>query len=124
MGCHHLAINPIGYGFENYDAVGAYRTTENGAAIDATGLLTATAARTPFSDGVSASAAIGAAPEARNCYAATWTRYAFGRAETTGDSCAISALGANLANDDYKVTDLMVDITRTRAFMFRAAGGN
>lgn len=124
MGCHHLAINPIGYGFEHYDAVGAYRTTENGATIDASGMLTGTVSGTPFNDGVSASAAIAAAPEARNCYAATWSRYAFGRAETTGDACAIKALGANLASDDYKVTDLMVDLTRTRAFMFRAPGGN
>ena len=47
-------------------------------------------------------------------------RYAFGRATVASDSCAVAALATNLGSDDYKVTDLMVDITRTRAFLFRA----
>src|SRR5262249_24827054 len=28
--CHPIYINPLGFGFENLDAVGAWRTTENG----------------------------------------------------------------------------------------------
>ncbi len=35
-GCHSL-MDPIGFGFEHYDAVGAYRTTDNGLPVDATG---------------------------------------------------------------------------------------
>lgn len=36
--CHNV-IDPIGYTFENFDATGAYRTTDNGSPIDATGTL-------------------------------------------------------------------------------------
>ena len=121
-GCHHVLINPVGFGLENYDAVGTYRTMENGAPIDATGTLAGTRDNVAFTDGVSESAALAAAPEARACYATTWVRYAFGRAETTGDSCAVSALAANLGDDNYTITDLMVDLTRTKAFMFRSPG--
>jgi hypothetical protein len=32
-------MDPIGLGLENFDAVGAYRATEGGAAIDASGTL-------------------------------------------------------------------------------------
>src|SRR6185369_10832001 len=32
-GCHHEFINPVGFGFENYDEAGVWRTTENGFAI-------------------------------------------------------------------------------------------
>ena len=119
--CHHNYINPVGFGLENYDAVGAFRTTENGVTIDATGTLAGTAANAPFMDGVSESAAIAASPEAQRCYSTTWMRYAFGRAETAADMCAIQVLGARLQDDSYKVTDLMVDITRTTAFMYRGA---
>jgi len=35
--------------------------------------------------------------------------------------CAVQVLGSRLADDNYKITDLMVDITRTTAFMFRGA---
>ena len=120
-GCHHSYINPVGFGFENYDAAGVFRTMENGANIDATGTLAGTAANTAFTDGVSASAAIAASPEAQRCYSATWMRYAFGRAESAAEMCAVQVLGSRLADDNYKITDLMVDITRTTAFMFRGA---
>jgi uncharacterized protein DUF1592/uncharacterized protein DUF1588/uncharacterized protein DUF1595/uncharacterized protein DUF1587/uncharacterized protein DUF1585 len=119
--CHHTVINPVGFGFENYDAAGVYRTTENGVTIDATGTLASTAANTAFTDGVSESAAIAASPEAQRCYSTTWVRYAFGRAESAAEMCAIQVLGSRLQDDNYKVTDLMVDITRTTAFMFRGA---
>ncbi len=36
--CHN-AIDPIGFTFENFDAVGAYRTKDNGTAIDPSGSL-------------------------------------------------------------------------------------
>jgi hypothetical protein len=120
-GCHHSYINPVGFGFENYDAAGVWRTTENGANIDATGTLAGTAANTAFTDAVSASAAIAGSPEAQRCYSTTWMRYAFGRAESAAEMCAVQVLGSRLADDNYKVTDLMVDITRTTAFMFRGA---
>lgn len=37
-GCHQL-LDPIGVGFENYDAIGRYRTSENDLPIDARGEL-------------------------------------------------------------------------------------
>jgi Protein of unknown function (DUF1592)/Protein of unknown function (DUF1588)/Protein of unknown function (DUF1595)/Protein of unknown function (DUF1587)/Protein of unknown function (DUF1585) len=126
-GCHHTLINPVGFGFENYDAVGQYRTTENGVTIDATGKLAGTAAaaagNASFTDAVSESQLIASSPEGRSCYAINWVRYAFGRQESPGDSCAVAALAANLLDDNYKVTDLLVDMTRTKPFMFRAPGG-
>jgi hypothetical protein len=121
--CHANLINPVGFAFENYDAVGQYRTMENGAPIDAHGTLVGTGANAPFTDAVSAAQAIAASPEARVCYARNWVRYAFGRQDTPGDSCSVAALATNLGSDDYKVTDLMIDMTRTNAFMFRAPGG-
>jgi hypothetical protein len=126
-GCHHTLINPVGFGFENYDAVGQYRTTENGVMIDASGKLAGTVAAAAgnagFTDAVSESELLASSPEARSCYATTWVRYAFGRQEDTGDSCAVAALAGNLVDDNYKVTDLLVDVTRTKPFMFRAPGG-
>ena len=37
-GCHN-SIDPVGLGFENYDAVGAYRMNDNGVAIESKGTL-------------------------------------------------------------------------------------
>jgi hypothetical protein len=127
-GCHQAIINPVGFAFENYDAVGRYRTQENGVTIDASGALVGTAAgeqgQAPFQNGVEASALLAESPEARGCYAKNWTRYAYGRAELPEDECAIAAIAEKLVSDDYKVTDLMLDLTRTKAFLFRAVGGD
>src|SRR5205807_260450 len=35
----HARMDPIGFGFENYDAVGAFRTKDDGFAIDPSGTL-------------------------------------------------------------------------------------
>jgi hypothetical protein len=121
-GCHHDYINPVGFGFENYDEAGVWRATENNVTIDATGTLAGTSDPIAFTDAVGESAALAASPDARSCYATTWLRYAFGRVTNAGDSCAVAAIANNLGDDSYKITDLMVDITRTRAFLFRAGG--
>ena len=44
-GCHKI-MDPIGLSFENFDTAGEYRTTENGAPIDASGELERQAAST------------------------------------------------------------------------------
>ena len=40
-GCHTL-MDPIGFGFENYDGIGQWRTTDQGQPVDASGTLTGT----------------------------------------------------------------------------------
>lgn len=37
-GCHS-SMDPIGFGLENFDAIGAYRTLDNGRPVDATGFM-------------------------------------------------------------------------------------
>ena len=122
-GCHRAVINPPGFGLENYDAIGQFRTSENGVAIDASGQLVATAGLAPFSNGVELATAIATAPESSRCYATNWLRYLLGRFETAADDCALAALAARLSDDDYTGADLMIDTTRTRAFLFRTPEG-
>src|SRR5690606_8910006 len=45
--CHN-ALDPIGFGFENFDGVGTYRTEENGGTIDASGILPTTMGEVAF----------------------------------------------------------------------------
>lgn len=119
--CHQTMINPVGFGLEHYDAIGRYRTQENGVPIDASGTLAGTESNAMFDSGVTLAKAMAEAPEARSCYAKNWFRYTFGRAETPGDACALSALADKLKDDNYTAMDLLSDLTRTRAFLYRAA---
>jgi Protein of unknown function (DUF1592)/Protein of unknown function (DUF1588)/Protein of unknown function (DUF1595)/Protein of unknown function (DUF1587)/Protein of unknown function (DUF1585) len=119
--CHHTFINPLGFGLENFDAVGRFRTSENGEPIDASGVLAGTEQRAPFSNGVELSHAIAGAPEAQLCYAKNWFRYTFGRQETDADSCDLSRIAEKLASDQYTALDVLTDLTRTQAFSVRTA---
>jgi Protein of unknown function (DUF1588)/Protein of unknown function (DUF1585) len=119
-GCHHTLINPIGFGLENYDAVGRFRTTENGVTIDASGELVGTAAGASFDDGVELSQAVADSPEARLCYAKSWFRYTLGRAEADGDACDLSAIAERLSSDQYTALNVLTDLARSRAFLVRA----
>jgi hypothetical protein len=74
-GCHKL-MDPIGFGLENYDAVGAYRTTDGTAAIDATGMLPDGSA---FNGGVELADALAKDPRFVQCFTNKFTTFATGR---------------------------------------------
>lgn len=119
-GCHHALINPVGFGLENYDAVGSFRTQENNVPIDATGTLAGTQANVAFSDGVGLAHAVAEAPETRACYAKNWFRYTLGREETPADACSIARLADKLQNDEYTALNLLTDLTQSTAFLYRS----
>jgi hypothetical protein len=74
-GCHAV-MDPIGFGLENYDGVGAYRTTDNGAPVDATGILPD---GTAFDGGLELSAILAADPRFQRCVTEKFMTFAIGR---------------------------------------------
>lgn len=118
-GCH-TRINGIGFGFSNYDAAGQYRTTENGEPVDASGAIDLDGQRRTFGSGVELAELVAGSTEARTCYSLNWVRYAFQRQDAAEDACAIEDLRTSLTRDDYPVRDAIADLTRSRAFRFRA----
>jgi hypothetical protein len=117
--CHAL-IDPIGYGFEHYDALGRYRAAEQGHAVDASGMV---------AEGDDASGAFDGAPALASqllgsrvfegCVARQFFRFAQGRIETDRDACATSTLEAVLTESHGDLRELMIGITSTPAFRYR-----
>ena len=64
-GCHQY-IDPIGFGLEHFDAVGRWRDTDNGVAIDATGNVPGSATP-PFDGAVGLATAVGDDPRFLDC---------------------------------------------------------
>jgi hypothetical protein len=109
-GCHKL-IDPIGFGLENFDSIGGYRTTENGATIDPTGEL----------DGIKFENAAGLGKAVHDDKAApacavnrTWS-YAVGRPPAKGETEFVKQLGKDFESDGYKFPDLMRRIATSDA---------
>lgn len=115
-GCHYQ-INPAGFAFEDFDAIGRHRTEEAGAPIDATGVLELQGDDLTFEGGKELSALIAERPEARACYAQNWLRYLWGRADTDADLRTLTTIRQSLAQSDYGVRDLLLDITSSAAFL-------
>ncbi len=115
-GCHAF-LDPIGLGLENYDAIGRWRTHDNGAPIDPSGSLDGTA----FSDPASLGAAIRAHEAFAPCVVRTLVRYATGHVETPGEAPSIAALSDRFAGLGYRLRPLLLEIVMSRPF--REAGG-
>jgi hypothetical protein len=115
QGCHSM-INPIGFAFEGFDGLGNHRTTEKDAPVDASGAVLLNEAMLSFVGGRELSEQLAALPEAQACYAQNWLRYAWGRADTADDLRTLTVLRQRLADPNYGVRDLLVDVTRSAAF--------
>ncbi|HEU0033947.1 MAG TPA: DUF1592 domain-containing protein [Kofleriaceae bacterium] len=60
----HTVMDPIGFGLDQFDAIGKYRTEDGGYAIDATGSLFG---QIPFNDGRGLAAALAEQPNVYRC---------------------------------------------------------
>ena len=115
-------MDPIGFGFENYDAVGLYRTQEEGKPIDATGELVGTGDIDGEFDGLEELSELLAGSEhVRSCVAGQWFRYGFNRLESDQDTCTVGVMTDALRHSNNDLRELLVALTRTDSFRIRRA---
>lgn len=113
-GCHRLT-DPIGFGFEVFDAIGRYRTTENGRAIDPSVELVSTDIDGSYADAVELAHAMAESDTVARCVAKQWFQFALSRPVTPADACASRSLEDLLVETD-DVRALMLAIVASDAF--------
>jgi len=118
--CHSM-IDPLGFAFENYDAIGAYRTMENGKPVDATGTLKVGTLNVTFKNAIELLPALAKAPEAQACMATQWLRYGLRRHEAQGtdEKPSLDALLQTFKDSKFDMRELIVAVTKTRSFTHR-----
>ena len=111
----HRQINPPGFAFEHYDAIGAWRARDNGHPVDASGTLALPGGETlTFTDGIDFVHQLAASDRGRDCYALHWTRYALGdriEASTPG----LATIQRRFRDND-SIKDLLVSIAGSDLF--------
>ena len=118
-GCHML-LDPIGVGFEHYDAIGRYRADENGLAIDSNGeLVNAGTSSGTFSGGVELAKKLATSPEVRACVQKQWFRFSLGRFEGAEDACTLASLAADFEASNFDVKQLLLSLVTSDAFRYR-----
>jgi hypothetical protein len=121
-GCHS-GMDPIGLAFENFDAMGQYRTMENGKPIDVSGEILDTedaALAGAFSGVLEMAQKLAGSSQVRDCMATQWFRFTVGRTEVQPDSCSLATLQTSFGASGGDLHELIVGITQTDAFLYRA----
>jgi hypothetical protein len=117
--CHDL-FDGLGFAFEHYDGIGAYRTTDNGKPVDATGTAQIDGQTRSFKDAVDLVGHLAASRDVAECMATGWTRFALGRNETADDQGSLKHAVAALDRSQGSLRELMVAIATSRSFRFRS----
>ena len=116
----HKVMDPLGLALENFDAVGAWRSDDAGAPVDATGQL---------ADGTRVDGAVAlrdALMKRPDVIVGTMTEklltYALGRGLDHHDMPAVRAIVRSASRDGYRFSALVRGITASVPFQMRTAG--
>ncbi len=117
--CHTTLINPFGWPFETYDAMGQLRAEDNGHPIDSTGSLYIKGTTVDVDDALGMATALAGNPAVHECYAEHWVEYALGRPLVDADAGLVHAVG-NLSLGGGSIRSLLVRTVESPAFLARS----
>jgi hypothetical protein len=119
-GCHHTIINPLGYAFEGFDAVGASRATDNGYPIDTADTYHfADGRRISYGGAVELSRQLAASPEVHACYTSQLVELALGRDLRRSDRELAGRLAEESLSARLSIKELVLDVVASTAFRVR-----
>jgi hypothetical protein len=113
----HQRMDPLGFGFENFDAIGSWRDKEGKYPIDASGVL-------PDGKKFNGPAELrGILKQRENefcrCLTEKVLTYALGRGMERADRCTIDDIVNNLKKNQYRFSALVLDVVKSDAFQMR-----
>ena len=117
--CHTRLINPYGFVFENYDAIGAYRTMDNGLPVDASVTPLIDTGEVAVSGAVEFAEVLAGSREAHECFARHLLEYARGRQHTDVDQGMIDAL-RRASLEDQPIKELILTLAESESFSKRS----
>ena len=115
-GCHRL-MDPLGFALENYDAVGRWRATEGGLAVDASGNLPD---GSKFIGATGLQHALLSRPELLiSAISEKLATYALGRGLEPYDAPAIRKIVRESRTSDYRFSSLILGVVNSTPFQMR-----
>ncbi len=118
----HARMDPIGFGFENFDGVGAWRTKDADYPIDPSGrLVTGEEFKGPTE--LKQMLLKKKKDEFIRCLSEKVLTYALGRGLEYYDKCAVDGISKNLAKSRYKFTSLILEVVGSAPFQMRRGEG-
>jgi len=113
----HQRMDPIGFAFENYDAIGTWRTRDGNFEIDPSGVLPS---GERFANPKELKRILLARDDLfRKCLADRLLTYALGRGLESYDKCAVDDIASAVAKDGNRFGRLVLEIARSEPFQWR-----
>lgn len=123
-GSCHQYMDYVGFGFDNYDATGAFITAEGTAKVDSSGMFLTTDTTNgltgSFTTGTEMITKLAASTQARECFALQELRYAIQRQELPGDACSAQQAYQAFQGGGFNVQKLLLAIVQTDSFRNRS----
>ena len=113
----HLQMDALGFGFENFDAIGRWRDKDGSHAVDAAGVLPDGAKFSGPEELVSILK--GKKTEFTRTAAERMLTYALGRGLVAADRCAVDRIVKQVAEDEFRLSALVQAVVRSAPFRMR-----
>ncbi|HXK20500.1 MAG TPA: DUF1588 domain-containing protein [Polyangiaceae bacterium] len=124
QGCHAL-MNPIGFAFEGFDAMGRPRSMDNGKPVDTSGELTGSDVDGTFHGPEELASKLAQSASARECFARQWFQFASGMPLATDSArAAVAKEAAPFIHGSQSVADLTISLLGSDIFSTRCRGEN
>jgi hypothetical protein len=112
-------FNPLGNAFENYDAIGEYRTMDVGQTVDAADSYTLDGQLQTFKNGVELSHLLADAKEMHACYVQNMMTYLHGRGLTADEQATVDYYARLSRAGMVSLHDLELAVVTSDAFLNR-----
>jgi Protein of unknown function (DUF1592)/Protein of unknown function (DUF1588)/Protein of unknown function (DUF1585)/Protein of unknown function (DUF1595)/Protein of unknown function (DUF1587) len=116
----HVRLDPLGFGFESFDGIGRFRSSDGGRAVDARGeLIGSRDADGTFEGVVELGARLAHSAQVEECMTRQWFRFALGRFEQGLDDCSVERVLSAFRQEGGSLHALPRAIVTSDAFLYR-----
>ncbi len=110
----HVRMDPLGFGLENFDALGLYRTTDNGLPVDPRGEVDGR----PFRNARELGRLLREHPHVAECLVRQTYRYASGHLDTDGEARSLAAVTEAFAGDGHRFRAMLAALVSSDGFRY------
>jgi hypothetical protein len=121
-GCHASIINPLGFAFENFDAMGQIRTTDNGKPVNTADSYELATGVVSYAGAPELLALLAESPEAHSCYSARIGEYALGRDLDAADRPLVNEVVQASMAETGSIKSMLLAAVRNPLFSVRTGG--
>jgi hypothetical protein len=119
QGCHNV-MDPIGFGFEHYDGLGAWRTLDQNLPVDSSGSIEIDGMKKPFADAIELTNLLATSAQVRGCMVMQMLEFALLREGSTDDQASLNNAFTAFSNGTFSLKELLVGLAKTRTFRYRS----